>query len=71
MNAPDPRSANWSLAAAPAAAILTRYAGTTAVFNDFHHSLMELTKQTPYPQAELERIRARAGQHEGLTTGIA
>ena len=32
---------------------------------------MELTKQTPYPRAELERIRARAGQHEGLTTGIA
>ena len=56
---------------ASAAAILTRHAGTTAVFNDFHHSLMELTKQTPYPQAELERIRARAGQHEGLTTGIA
>jgi hypothetical protein len=32
---------------------------------------MELTKQTPYPHAELERIRARAGQHEGLPTGIA
>jgi hypothetical protein len=56
---------------ASAAAILTRYADTTVVFNDFHHSLMEHSKQTPYPRAELERIRARAGQHEGLTTDIA
>ena len=31
-------------------------------FNDFHQSLMEHSKQTPYPRAELERIRARAGQ---------
>jgi len=56
---------------ASAAAVLTRHAGTTAVFNDFHHSLMEHSKQTPYPRAELERIRAGARQHEGLTTGIA
>jgi hypothetical protein len=46
---------------ASAAAILTRYAGTAVVFNDFHQSLMERSKQTPYPRAELERIRARAG----------
>jgi hypothetical protein len=46
---------------ASAAAILTSHAGTAAVFNDFHHSLMEVTKQTPYPQAELKRTRARAG----------
>jgi hypothetical protein len=44
---------------ASAAAILTRHADT-AVLGDFHHSLMEHSKQTPYPQAELERIRARA-----------
>jgi hypothetical protein len=56
---------------ASAAAILTRYAGTTVVLNDFHHSLMERSKQTPYPQAELERIRARAGQRQGFTTDIA
>ena len=47
---------------ASAAAILTRYAGTAVVFDDFHQSLMEVSKQTPYPRAELERIRARAGQ---------
>ena len=34
---------------ASAAAILTRDAGTAAVFNDFHHSLMELTKQYALP----------------------
>ena len=45
---------------ASAAAILTRYAGTAAVFNDFHQSLMKRSKRTPYPRAELERIRARA-----------
>jgi hypothetical protein len=56
---------------ASAAAILTRYAGTTVVFNDFHHSLMEHSKQTPYPRAELERIRACARQREGFTTDIA
>jgi hypothetical protein len=50
---------------ASAAAILTRYAATAAVFDDFHQSLMEHSKQTPYPRAELERTRARAGQHEG------
>ena len=32
---------------------------------------MEHSKQTPYPRAELERIRARAGQREGFTTDIA
>ena len=36
---------------ASAAAILTRYADTTVVFNDFHQSLMEHSKQTPYPRA--------------------
>jgi hypothetical protein len=56
---------------ASAAAILTRYAGTAVIFNDFHHSLMEHSKQTPYPRAELERIRARAGQCESFTTDIA
>jgi hypothetical protein len=50
---------------------LTRYAGTAVILNDFHQSLMERSKQTPYPRAELERIRARAGQREGLTTDIA
>ena len=29
---------------------------------DQAQSLMEVSKQTPYPRAELERIRARAGQ---------
>lgn len=52
---------------ASAAAILTSYAGTAAVFSDFHKKLMEHSKQTPYPRAELERIRARAGQREGFT----
>jgi len=47
---------------ASAAAILTRYAGTAVVFDDFHQSLMERSKQTPYPRAKLERIRARTGQ---------
>jgi hypothetical protein len=56
---------------ASAAAILTRYAGTAAVFTDFHHRLMEHSKQTPYPRAQLERIRARTRQHKGLTTDIA
>ena len=56
---------------ASAAAILTRYAGTTVVLNDFHQSLMEHSKQTPYPRGELERIRARAGQRQGFTTDIA
>jgi len=56
---------------ASAAAILTRYADTAAVFNDFHQSLMEHSKQTPYPRAELDRIRARAGQREGFATDIA
>jgi len=56
---------------ASAAAILTRYAGTTAVLNDFHQSLMERSKQTPYPRAELERIRAGAEQREGFTNDIA
>ncbi len=36
---------------ASAAAILTRYAGTAVVFNDFRQSLMEHSKQTPYPRA--------------------
>jgi hypothetical protein len=58
----------WSTSTWPNASAAS---GTAAVFHDFHHNLMELTKHTPYPQAELERIRARAGQHEGLTTGIA
>ncbi len=44
---------------ASAAAILTRHAGTAVVFDDFHQSLMERSKQTPYPRAELERVRAR------------
>jgi hypothetical protein len=56
---------------ASAAAILTRHADTTVVLNDFHQSLMERSKQTPYPWAELKRIRARAGQREGFTTDIA
>jgi hypothetical protein len=56
---------------ASAAAILTRYAGIAVVFNDFHQSLMEHSKQTPYPRAELERIRARARQGESFTTDIA
>jgi hypothetical protein len=56
---------------ASAAAILTRYAGTTVVIDDFHQSLMERSRQMPYPRAELERIRARAGQREGSTTDIA
>jgi hypothetical protein len=56
---------------ASAAAILTRYADTAVVFDDFHQSLMQRSKQTPYPWAELERIRARAGQREGFTTDIA
>jgi hypothetical protein len=56
---------------ASAAAILTRYADTTVVFNDFHQSLMEHSKQAPYPRAELERVRARVGQREGFTTDIS
>jgi len=56
---------------ASAAAILTRYAGTAVVFNDFHQSLMEHSKQTPYPRAELEQIRASAGQREGFAADIA
>ena len=48
---------------ASAAVILTRYAGIAVAFDDFHQSLMEHSKQTPYPRAELERIRARAGLH--------
>jgi hypothetical protein len=50
---------------------LTRYAGTAVVFNDFHQSLMEHSKQTPYPRAELEQIRASAGQREGFAADIA
>ena len=49
---------------ASAAAILTRYAATAAVLNDFNHSLTEHSKQTPYPQAELDRIRAGVRQHQ-------
>jgi hypothetical protein len=56
---------------ASAAAILTRHADTTVVVNDFHQSLMERSKQTPYPRAELDRIRTRAGQRKGFTTDIA
>lgn len=56
---------------ASAAAILTRYARTAVIINDFHHSLMERSKQTPYPRAELEQIRADTGHSEGFTTDIA
>jgi tRNA A-37 threonylcarbamoyl transferase component Bud32 len=55
---------------ASAAAILTRHAGTAVVIDDFHQSLMEHSKQTPYPRAQLERIRARAGQREDFTTDV-
>jgi hypothetical protein len=56
---------------ASAAAILTRYADAAVVFDDFHQSLMERSKQTPYPRARLEQIRARTGQREGLAADIA
>ena len=50
---------------ASAAAILTRYADTAVVLDDFHQSLMERSKQTRYPRAELDRVRARAQDHRG------
>jgi hypothetical protein len=53
---------------ASAAAILTRYADTTVVLNDFHQGLMERSKQTPYPRAELDRIRARDAANGLLTS---
>jgi len=56
---------------ATAAAILTRYAGTAVVFNDFHHNLMEHSKRTPYPRSELDCIRAHAGQRESFITDTA
>jgi hypothetical protein len=42
---------------ASAATILTRHAGTAVIVDDFHQNLMERSKQSPYPRAELERIR--------------
>lgn len=45
---------------ASAAAILTRHAGTTVALDDFHQRLIEHSRQTPYPRAELDRVRARA-----------
>ena len=45
--------------------------GTAVVFDDFHQSLIKHSKQTPYPRAELERIRARTGQREGFTPDIS
>lgn len=55
---------------ASAAAILTSYADTAVVIDEFHQSLMERSMQTPYPRAELDKIRARSGQREGFTTDI-
>jgi hypothetical protein len=56
---------------AGAATILTRHADTAVVLDDFHQSLMERSKLTPYPQADLEQIRARTGPREGFTTDVA
>jgi hypothetical protein len=44
-----------------AAAIIARYAPVAVVLNDFYWSLFGESRKTPYPTAEIERVRAETG----------